>query len=400
MQEKIKKAFVLLPAAFIANAGIGILNFSLIFYMRDVFGSTAAEIGWFSSLWALSYFIGCFVLHGLSRRIGAHRSIAIAALGMLLAVIAMLFSRNAIFVFILYGLFGFATALFWPPLMGWLSEGIEGPGLNKMMGFFNLSWSTGLVISPYLGGLFLEANLRYPLVFAAGLYGLITIVLVVVPVLIPSIVSHKSSNKLNETAVDSSTSLRYIAWLGNFTVYVVFGVILFVFPLYAREELRFAESSIGLLLLFRALFSTFVFVLAGKISLWHFNKPYMLIIQLLVVVFALSISYTKSWVSFAAILSLFGILFAAQYSSSIFHGVSGSIHRERRMAIHEAVLTVGIITGAIGGGEIYQRRGIVAAFLSAAAVAAFILIIQVVIMVFQSKYRSAAAVENTKSSRF
>ena len=121
MQEKIKKAFVLLPAAFIANAGIGILNFSLIFYMRDVFGSTAAEIGWFSSLWALSYFIGCFVLHGLSRRIGAHRSIAIAALGMLLAVIAMLFSRNAIFVFILYGLFGFATALFWPPLMGWLS---------------------------------------------------------------------------------------------------------------------------------------------------------------------------------------------------------------------------------------------------------------------------------------
>ncbi|MCK5196926.1 MAG: MFS transporter, partial [Spirochaetales bacterium] len=190
------------------------------------------------------------------------------------------------------------------------------------------------------------------------------------------------------------------AWLGNFTVYVVFGVILFVFPLYAREELRFAESSIGLLLLFRALFSTFVFVLAGKISLWHFNKPYMLIIQLLVVVFALSISYTKSWVSFAAILSLFGILPAAQYSSSIFHGVSGSIHQERRMAIHEAVLTVGIITGAIGGGEIYQRRGIVAAFLSAAAVAAFILIIQVVIMVFQSKYRSAAAVENTKSSRF
>jgi len=353
--------------------------------MRDVFNSTASTIGWFSSIWAFSYFIGCFALHKVSRKIGAHRSITIASMIMIFVVLAMLSSETVIFMFVLYSLFGFITALFWPPLMGWISEGLEGSELNRMMGYFNLSWSTGLILSPYLGGLLLESNLRYPLFFVAGLYGLLTFTLVLVSALSSSIVLHKTTNKKDISVSDKSTPLRYAAWLGNFTGYIIFGVIMFVFPLYAREELYFTESSIGLLLLFRALFSTFIFAFAGKMSWWHFNKAYMLIMQLSMVVFALFIPYTKSWTSFAAALSLFGIIFAAQYSSSIFHGVSGSIHREKRMAIHEAVLTVGVIIGAIGGGEIYQHYGMAAAFNSAAAAAALILVFQIVTMGFQNK---------------
>lgn len=386
MKQEINRASLLLPASFIANTGIGILNFSLVFYMRDIFNSTAAEIGWFSSVWAFSYFIGCFLFHNFSRRIGAHRSIAFAALGMASIVGLMILASTAVLMFVLYSLFGFITALFWPPLMGWLSEDFEGSNLNRMMGFFNLSWSTGLVVSPYLAGLLLESNISYPLIFAAVLYGLLTISLFLVPILFSSIVLHKDGNKISNVTIDSSTPLRYIAWLGNFSGYIIFGVILFVFPLYAREELLFQESTIGLLLLFRALFSTLVFLFAGKISWWHFKKIYMLILQLLIVILTFFIPYTKSWISFAVVLSLFGILFAAQYSSSIFHGVSGSINREKRMAIHESVLTVGIIMGATGGGEIYQHWGMAAAFNSAAAAAVLIFILQIVILGFQRKF--------------
>lgn len=389
MIHEIKRAFILLPAAFIANAGIGILNFSLVFYMRDVFNLTASEIGWFSSVWAFSYFIGCFSLHKLSRRIGAHRSIAVASLGMVLVVIAMLFSQTAVFMFVLYGLFGLITALFWPPLMGWISEGLESSELNKMMGFFNLSWSTGLVISPYLGGLLLELNIDYPLVFSAGVYGFLTIGLFLVPVLFPSIVRQGSDSKIGISVADSSTYLRYIAWLGNFTGYIIYGVLLFVFPLYAREELLFTESSIGLLLLFRALFSTFIFVFAGKIIWWHFKWAYILVLQFFMILFTLFISFTEAWISFVFALSIFGILFAAQYSSAIFHGVSGSIYREKRMAIHEAVLTVGIILGAVGGGVIYQHWGMAAAFNSAGAAAVIIFVFQIIILVFLKNNRSA-----------
>jgi len=383
MKKEIKRAFILLPAALIVNTGIGILNFSLVFYMRDIFNSTAAEIGWFSSFWAFSYFIGCFVLHNFSRKIGAHRSIAAAALAMAVIVISMSFAKTTVHMFVLYSLFGFITALFWPPLMGWLSEGFEGTALNRMMGFFNLSWSTGLVISPYLAGLLLESNIGFPLTFTAVLYSFLTIVLFLIPVLFSSIIMHEEKSKNTISIKDSSTPFRYIAWLGNFSGYIIFGVIMFVFPLYAREVLLFTESSIGLLLLFRALFSTFVFIFVGKISWWHFNKIYMLILQFFMIVLTLFIPCTKSWIASAAVLSAFGILFAAQYSSSIFHGVSGSIHREKRMVIHESVLTAGVVFGAVGGGEIYQHWGMAVTFNSAAAAVAFILIFQIVIILFQ-----------------
>ncbi len=163
MRQEIKRASILLPASFAANTGIGILNFSLVFYMRDVFNSTAAEIGWFSSVWAFSYFIGCILLHRLSRRIGPRWSMTLAASGMIIFVVIMLYSSSYLLMVILYGLFGFITALFWPPLMGWLSEGFEGKDLNRIMGYFNLSWSMGLVVSPYLGGVLLERGIRLPL---------------------------------------------------------------------------------------------------------------------------------------------------------------------------------------------------------------------------------------------
>ena len=353
--------------------------------MRDVFNLTSAGIGWFSSLWAFSYLMGCFALHGISRKIGAHLSIAIAVLGMTITVITMMFSHSAVLMFVLYSLFGFLTAMFWPPLMGWLSEGLEGHELNRMMGFFNLSWSTGLVLSPYLGGLLLELNFIYPFVSIIIMYSVLMISFFVFPITIPSIIKVNHQGNVRLTDSDHSTPLRYAAWLGNLTGYMIFGIIMFVFPLHARKVLHFSESSIGLLLLFRALFSTFVFIIIGKISIWHFKKSYILILQALMIIFAFSISYTRSWLEFAAVLSLFGILFAGGYSSSIFHGVSGSINREKRMVIHESVLTLGVILGATAGGEIYQRWGIAAAFNTAAAAAGLIMIAQIVIMEIQHK---------------
>jgi MFS family permease len=385
-----KRVIILLIASLLTNTGIGLLNFSLVFYMKDAFNSTPSEIGWLSSLWAFSYLTGCFLLHQISKRIGAQLSIAVACFGMGLTALMMLFSPSVTLIFVLYSMFGFLTALFWPPLMGLISEGVEGAGLNKRMGFFNLSWSTGLVLSPYIAGLLLEINLSYPFKAAAGIYSLLFIGLIFMPVLFPMKSQTELTDVNNGNRMDNSTSIRFIAWLGNYSGYMVLGILIFVFPLYARSELHFSESSIGLLLLFRALFSTFVFVLTGKFVFWHFKVGYAVLGQILLVVFLLTIPFLESWNTIAGGLSFFGIIFAAQYSSSIFHGVSGSINREKRMAIHEAVLTMGLITGAIGGGEIYQRWGIFSAFQSVGVLTVIILIIQLVIILYQRKARSTS----------
>ncbi len=63
----------------------------------------------------------------------------------------------------------------------------------------------------------------------------------------------------------------------------------------------------------------------------------------------------SSPVPYALFFVLFGFLFASAYTQSMFHGVSGAVHRSRRMVIHDVLLTVGTILGAVGGGAIYEH---------------------------------------------
>ena len=61
----------------------------------------------------------------------------------------------------LYGLF---MALFWPRISGWVSWGLEGKNLSKTMSQYNLSWSTGGIISPAISGFLTEKNIVSPFV--------------------------------------------------------------------------------------------------------------------------------------------------------------------------------------------------------------------------------------------
>lgn len=375
---------LLLYASFLANIGIGILNFSLVFYMRDLFDASSAQIGLLSSLWALAYLAGCFVLHRVSGKLGPKRSLSLAALGMALFSVLILKSPSITFLYIYAALFGFVTALFWPPLEGWLSEGYEGSALNKRVGRFNLSWSAALTLSPYIAGVLIEKSLTLPLIVTIGVYILLFSSFLVVSTFFLKNNGHPvlKADSASERE-DTSTPLRFIAWMGIFSSYLINGIVLFVFPLYAREILLIQESSIGLLFLLRALLSTGVFVFMSRTVCWHFKKLQMLFIQLVLVLFCAALPFFKTWSSLAVMFSFFGILFAFQYSNSLFHGVSGSVNREKRMAVHEGVLTAGLISGAVGGGVVYQLFGVTVLFYGAGTVLFIILILQLAVLILQ-----------------
>ncbi len=378
--------YLLLYASFLANIGIGILNFSLVFYMKDVFAATPGQIGWLSSLWAFSYFIGCFILRKLSDRLGSKYALISASAGMAFFAFLIFKSPSMLWIFISYSLFGFTTALFWPTLEGWLSEGYEGASLNKRVGRFNLSWSFALVLSPYIAGILVEKNLELPLLTAIVIYIILASSFWFFSTFFLKTGKMVHIKKMDSVSrIDRSTPLRFISWLGNFSTYFVNGIVLFVFPLYARDVLGISESGIGLLLLLRALWSTLVFIMMSKTVWWHFSWKQMIVIQLLLVIFCVFIPVVLSWKMMAVMLSFFGVLFAFHYSNSLFHGVSGSLNREGRMAVHEAVLTAGVISGALSGGEIYQRRDIRYVFFSAAAVLFLIFLTQLLILRLQRR---------------
>lgn len=366
LRAAIGKTFLLLPTTFIVAVAIGTVNLGLIFYMRDLYGFSSFLIGAFAAVFSISYFLGCFILRPISRRILPRYCLILSSFIMAFMALLIVVTEVSWCAFIFYSIYGFALALFFPPLVGWLSIGIEGKELNRSISRWNLSWSTGSIVSPFLAGFLTERGLRLPLYTGIVLMFLGGVIILAASIILPAIRNDKHKEikpTLQENAEgDKSTFLRFPSWVATITLYSVLGVISNIFPLYAREAIGLTESVVGLVLLTRAFFTTVTFVILGRMSWWHFNRVQIFVTQAAVLVLVIVMIQAASLISYLALMPFLGILVSISYSNSLFHGVSGSLERGKRMAVHEALLTSGVVFGSVIGGQLYQHFSMKAAF--------------------------------------
>jgi predicted MFS family arabinose efflux permease len=182
--------------------------------------------------------------------------------------------------------------------------------------------------------------------------------------------------------------LRYPAWVGLFAGYVVIGILISVFPLYAREVLELPESRIGTLLLIRTFTSTVEFLILGRVVFWHHRFSPMLAAQSGIVLILVLMILLQAFLSLAILLAALGLLFSLGYNSSIFHGTAGTRQATRRMGIHEAVLTAGLVAGSSIGGTVYEHAAMTGALGFAAAVVGTALLVQALLFLLLRSRRS------------
>jgi DHA1 family multidrug resistance protein-like MFS transporter/DHA1 family quinolone resistance protein-like MFS transporter len=359
----IGKTAVILPAAFLTETGLGMLTLGMVFYMREVFFLSPGLVGWIAATWQSCYVLGCLTMRPAFESLRPRYSMIFSTAGMGVAVAAILISRSVVITFLFYGLFGFCLSFFWPPLMSWLSLGIEGKHLGRAMSRLLLTGNVGIIISPFLAGALSSLSPRYPLFAAAGLFSANCLVLIGAALVLPKIRSdqHKARRKKEDIdKKDQSTTLRYPAWIGLFVTYTVVGVIITVFPMYARDVLGMSKSTIGILLLCRALCTALGFVILGRTTFWHFRPLPMVTGLALLALLVFGISQARSLVLLVISVALIGPLISLGFSYSFFHGASGASRRATRMAIHEALLASGLIAGSAVGGHFYQHYSMTA----------------------------------------
>ncbi len=374
------KSAVLFPAALLFNLTCGLAGFGIIFYARDSFHASPGQIGWLAALPQLAYLAGCLGFPPLFGLLLPRHYLLAATGGMALLLTGLAGSPSLAALFALYGLSGFLIALFWPPMMGWLSRGLEAQPLARTLRNFNLTWSSSHIVSPYAAGLLLERGHRLPIWTAAGLSALACLLLLAGCRLLPEVREDRAREPANRRELqvpDRSTPLRYPAWVGMVAAYLLMGIFSSIFPLFLRDTLGFPESRVGLLLLVQAVFSTACFWWLGRSGSWHFRPLPMVLGQAALAVLALGLGFARSFLPLALLLAPAGALTALAYNESLFHGASGSPRRAARMAINEATRTAGFVAGASGGGLFVQlssfRRTLLvtaAAILAAAAVQA------------------------------
>lgn len=335
-------------SSFLAQFTIAMVNFSLVYFMRDKHGLSSAAIGIASSLYTLFYFLFCLIYGKFLSSVGNKKKVVASLIGMAMAIAFVLLSPNSGVLYLALSLYGVAMALLWPNVEEWITSSQEGDELSKAVSSFNFSWSFGAGISTAFGGFFSQLGVSFPLVIAIALF-------VVTAFWVLSIKEEDRVEKIDDCdTLDNSTPLRFLCWCGLVCVYVGYSLIITIFPLYASSSLMFSETLTGNLLLFRGISACISFVLLGKLLFWQFKASVIFSSQIAFAILALLLSFIKSPVLLAIYFTVFGFIFALCYELSIFHGASGARNRAKRMMIHEVLLTVGTIIGSSLGGIIYQ----------------------------------------------
>lgn len=349
--------WVLNIASFLAQLTIAMVNLALVYHLRRVFALGADGIGLAASIGPATYLVFCILLAPYTIHYRPRHLVQLSLAGMGFSVFLFVSTHTLVVAYIALALYGAFMSLLWPQIEGWFSRGKEGAGLNRVANAFNFSWSFGVGVSSYIAGLLVELSTTMPFYVSLLLFAVVYLIIFISSALVPGIRAVQSEHSDNKTnaKVDQSTPLRFYAWAGIIALYSGMSVILTIFPLYAQDELGISESQTGLLLLIRGVATCLSFLALGRLEFWHFKKRYIFLVQILFALFCLLAAGFTSPIPYAFFFLVFGFLFAFAYDQSMFHGASGSINRSHRMIIHEVLLTIGTILGAVGGGYIYEK---------------------------------------------
>jgi MFS family permease len=350
---------VVYPGAFLVAFAEGMLNLGIVFFLRERQGASSSLIGWFMGYSVLIYTLGCLVLRPVFDRLRPQAALLIALFAMPAFLLLLVLLPALPLTFLFSGLYRLALAFFWPPAMGWLSQGVEGSALSRRQSRFNLSWSTGLVASYVLAGVASQRDTALPLVLSLAVFAGYAVLLAAALAVFPSLraAPRLAPARAGAAASGSSegTPLRYPAWVGMFASYVVSGMVATVFPLFAQDVLGASRSAVGTLVSTRTLLQSVGFLLLGAVSFWHYRGRWLVISQIYLGLLLSVMLFARSLYFFAVLFPLLGLGSALSYAGGLFHGIAGASRRAARMAVHESTLNGGYIVGASVTGLLYQE---------------------------------------------
>jgi len=275
------QATLLYVAAFLMSFSIGTWWVALPFIIKRL-GGTDADVGVYFATNMGFYAFGCLATGALLSHLNPKRAVRLgaASMGLIAAVTtAVVFMAERaicpfqpiLLMFVMAALSGVSMSFFWPFLMGWLSTGHEQRQLNRQLGIFNASWSSGGVISPLFGGLLVERGSFEPLLAAvAGL------VLCFVAVSLAGGVKSVTASTFKKNSPSDIVhpllpQFRWMAMIGLFTAFLCFGLFRSQLGLLLKDELGFSESTFGVVVMALSMANFLVMAAAGRTHYWHYR---------------------------------------------------------------------------------------------------------------------------------
>jgi MFS family permease len=415
MKDMIRKKLIALRgvwplygAAFMMSIVLSTLWTAMPFIVRNI-GGTEAHVGyaWAANMvgYVASLLIAGFALGQHNPKNATRTAVVIVFVSMLVmcSVVYVILSRELtgnltlIWTLIIAGTFaGAAMVLYWPFLMSWVSEDLEGHGLNRRLGTYNGSWSAAAIIGPLLSGIFVETSTLLPIIFTA--FGMIVCFLFLnnaddSSVHALSLSDEAAKPKMIYESMDKLNRFRWISRITLFSSWACLGVTRSQFAL-VFTGMGYSETEFGLLVMLFGICNFSILSASGRWPFWHFKPALLPVAQVIISISLLMIIFGRTLPVFVLSFIVLGCGFGFAYSSHLYYGTYGAKKRSTRMIIHEATLSTGIIVGSGAGGYIAEHYGLYRPYWFVLGLMVTGLLIQFAILLHGKLKHQAIAVTN------
>ncbi len=364
-------AWPLYGAAFATGLSLS-MAWTAMSFILTAMGGTAAHVGNAPAINSLAYMMGLLITGSRLGHLDVKRATRIATTAALLATGLMVFAvfeargrhdGTLVWVWLTIvagGLSGAAMALFWPFLMSWVSARYEGLELNRRLGRYNGSWSSGGVLGPLVGAWLAGRDPVWPLLASVACF--------VVSFLLLGLARREVAQARNGTSPDLGGDLtcdarmladfRWLSRIALFCGWASFAIVRSQYALVFTGPLGHSEGQFGAFMMTVALCNFLTLIALGRWAFWHFRwilllgAQGMILLSLLLVIYGAALG-----VLFLAAVVL-GLAFGFAYSSHLFYGAATSRRRSLRMIIHEVTISIGVTFGAGVGGYLAKNAGL------------------------------------------
>lgn len=351
----LKKPPIIFTSAFIMSFATNMLLFAIVFHVKSVFEASVTMASGLLACYNIFYVLACISAQKLVSRIAPQQCLKIS-MTMLAAGSALAYFACGIWMsYTGVALCGIATAFFWPPLMGWLSEGLEGKELSRYSGLYNMSWSVASMLGPALSGFLCDFNVSIAMLLVFAIYFITWIYFIIAYRRCTRTKAADKSSPANEKGSGYETKMRYICWIGLFAGWFLIGFINGVFPYAAEDILEISRTKIGILMTIRSLAMTVAVTGLGFVNFWQYKWAQLFIGHIVMGLATLTLCIFHNEYLLALSMLIIGLAQGQTYINSLFHGVAGSKNRTLRMSIHESTLAIGTILGSAVCGILLQR---------------------------------------------
>ena len=160
-----KKDPFLYIAAFIMDTTFSLVGLSVPLLALHL-GASYKDLGSLGAIGAFTYTLSCLITGRLSDQIGYRYSLTVSSfvVGILFLFYTTVTKISEIFI-LFPATFVFLSGFF-PPLQAWLGQNTNPKFLMRTLGFFNCSWSFGVLIGSALGGHLYEIHHNFVFFYA------------------------------------------------------------------------------------------------------------------------------------------------------------------------------------------------------------------------------------------